>query len=92
MRSEQPNNQPTWEAIRREATDLEITFDDSLGDVWMNKPGNGDFGWFQDSLAGRLAAWDWLVRARRTIEERDYYRSLDPQPRRRMHLRWLFGR
>ena len=82
--------QPTWEDIKREATNLEIWFGESAGAVWLEKYGSAS-GWFQQSLAGRQAAWAWLEQTRRVMQERDQLRSLDP-PRRRMFLRWLWRR
>ena len=76
--------QPTWEEIKCEAVNLEIWFGERAGAVWMEKY-DGVCGWFQQSLAGRQAAWTWL-------EQRDQLRSLDPPPRRRMFLRWLWRR
>jgi hypothetical protein len=43
--------QPTWEDIKREATNLEIWFSERAGVVWMEKY-DGVCGWFQQSLAG----------------------------------------
>jgi hypothetical protein len=83
--------QPTWEAIKCEATNLEIWFGESAGAVCMEKYGSVS-GWFQDSLVGRQAAWTWLEQTRQAIEQRDQFRSLDPPPRRRMFLRWLWRR
>ena len=83
--------QPTWEDIKREATNLEIWFSERAGVVWMEKY-DGVCGWFQQSLAGQQAAWAWLEQTRRMMEERDQFRSLDPPPRRRMLLRWLWRR
>jgi hypothetical protein len=83
--------QPSWEDIQREAANLEIRFGERTGAVWMEKY-DGVCGWFQDSLAGRQAAWTWLEQTRQAIEQRDQLRSLDPPPRRRMFLRWLWRR
>ena len=83
--------QPTWEDIQREATNLEIWFGERAGAVWMEKY-DGVCGWFQQSLAGRQAAWTWLEQTRQAIEQRDQFRSLDPPPRRRLFLRWLWRR
>ena len=83
--------QPTWEDIKREATTLEIWFGERAGAVWLEKY-DGVCGWFGQSLAGRQAAWAWLEQTRRMMEGRDQLRSLDPSPRRRMFLRWLWRR
>ena len=83
--------QPTWEEIKSEAANLEIRFGERAGTVWMEKYDSVS-GWFQDSLAGRQAAWTWLEQTRRVMEERDQLRSLDPPPRRRLFLRWLWRR
>ena len=83
--------QPTWEDIKREATNLEIWFGVRAGVVWLEKY-DGVCGRFQQSLAGRQAAWAWTWQTRRVMEQRDQFRSLDPSPRRRMFLRWLWRR
>ena len=83
--------QPTWEDIKRECVNLEIWFDDSEGAVWMEKY-DSVCGWFQDSVSGRRTAAEWLAQVRHAIAVRDQFRSLDPPPRRRMFLRWLWRR
>src|SRR5437764_7542044 len=84
MSEQQGDHQPTSEAVRRLATDLEISYDDSLGDSWMEKRGDTLIFYSpQNNLAAQAAAVDWLQRVRRSMEERDAIRSLDPLPRRR---------
>jgi hypothetical protein len=86
------NDQRMWEAKLREALALEITFDESEGGGSMHKPGNGECGWFQNSLAGRLAAAEWLAQVRHMMEVRDHLRSLEPTRRRRLLSRLLWRR
>jgi hypothetical protein len=88
---EHPLPVTNWDDIKRMATDLEITFDGSAGDVWMHKH-DSVCGWFAENPAGRTAAPDWLMRVRCGMEELEVLRSLDPLPRRRMHRRWLWRR
>lgn len=93
MSKQQGDHQPTSEAIRRLAADLEITYDDSLGEIWMEKRGDTlVFYSPQNNPAARAAAMDWLQRVRRSMEERDAIRSLDPLPRRRLRARLLWRR
>jgi hypothetical protein len=85
-------DQRMWEAHRREALALEITFDEREGGGSMHKPGNGECGWFQNSLAGRLAAAEWLTQVRHAMEIRDQLRSREPTRRRRLVSRLLWRR
>jgi hypothetical protein len=85
--SEQPA--PTREEIAREALALEVFFDDAPGDLWLRK---GDLfcSCTQDNAQGRVLAMDWLRQLRRSMEERDAYRSVELFPRRRLRARWLW--
>lgn len=84
--SEQPA--PTREEIEREATALEVVFN-SAGDLWLRK---GDLlcSCTQDNAQGRVLAMDWLRQLRRSMEERDAYRTVEVIPRRRLRARWLW--
>jgi hypothetical protein len=86
------NEQLTWEAIRREALALEITALESDGHVFLHQCGSGQCGRFGESLAGCEAAVAWLAEVRHAIEIRDHLRSMEPQRRRRMLVRYLWRR
>jgi hypothetical protein len=74
----------SWEEIRALAQDLEITFDDAGEGVEMQKY-QGNYGWFQDSEAGRREAQKWLGSQRENMEFMDGVRAQEPKKRK------LFG-
>jgi hypothetical protein len=82
---------PTREEIAREATALEVFFDDASNELWLRK---GDLFCYctQNNAQGRTLAMEWLRQLRRGMEARDAHRSLEPLPRRRLRARWLWGR
>lgn len=69
---------PSWEDVQNLAEQLEFRFEDYTrsddGDgVYISKFGGVD-GWFQDSEAGRVAAYEWLEHERAAWEEAEQWR------------------
>jgi hypothetical protein len=86
-------NEPlTWEALCGEALDLEIRVSVRDGHVFFDQCGSGQHGRFEENLAGCQAAAVWLAALHQAIDVRDHLRSLDPLPRRRMMVRFLWRR
>lgn len=83
---------PSWDQIREMAAQLEFRVEDAslLGKangVRISKY-QGDTGWFADTLAGRLAAQEWLESERAVWEAQEQWQRDHPREGSRPRSLW----